>query len=203
MSLIEEALRRVQDPLIPKQSSGSLPAPAPKQKPAVQERPVVHSWTTQPSSAPLGIPPTHSSRNPLIVVALAVFALTVMFIIGGAFWMGRTIARTEPRIEAKAVPIQPPLPPPPPEPAVLPQVQVAKEAAPAIPQMERPAPVSHQEEFVLSGVVEGMGESYAVINGTIIGVGEQIGDATLQEIAKGSVTLRHEDGKETILRVPR
>jgi hypothetical protein len=42
-----------------------------------------------------------------------------------------------------------------------------------------------------------------VINGMIVGVGERLGDATLLEIADGSVKLRRADGKETVLRLSR
>jgi len=57
--------------------------------------------------------------------------------------------------------------------------------------------------LVMSGIVEGLGKPYAVINGKIVTVGEQIEDATLLEIADGTVRLRRSDGQELALRVPR
>ena len=51
--------------------------------------------------------------------------------------------------------------------------------------------------------MEGLGEPYAVINGSIVAEGETIGEATLLTIAEGTVTLRLADGKETLLRVER
>jgi hypothetical protein len=141
---------------------------------------------------------------PLAAVALAVLALTAALVIGGAFWMGRTLATTTPHADRAPAPAS--------SHAQAPTVSDAKPPAPAEPQAEetarpRRAP-AHAEApdpsgLVLSGIVEGLGDPYAVINGLIVGVGERVGDATLEQIAKGSVTLRHDDGRETVLRVPR
>ncbi len=56
---------------------------------------------------------------------------------------------------------------------------------------------------MLTGIVEGRGKPYAVINGMILGVGEQLGGMTVETIANGSVTLRQADGRQTLLRVQR
>ena len=58
-------------------------------------------------------------------------------------------------------------------------------------------------EFNLTGIVEGSGEPYAVINGSIVAEGEAIGKATLLKIGEGTVTLRLANGKEAVLRVSR
>ena len=78
------------------------------------------------------------------------------------------------------------------------------------PAGEAPGPIAQDAQtapatpmFVLSGVVEGAGEPYAVINGTILGVGEKIADATLIEISDGAVRLRQADGRDTVLRAAR
>ncbi|MDP3767804.1 MAG: hypothetical protein Q8S13_07300 [Dehalococcoidia bacterium] len=60
-----------------------------------------------------------------------------------------------------------------------------------------------EEPLLLSGVVEGMGEAYAVINGVIVGLGERVGDYTLVSVANGAATVRAADGSDTVLRVPR
>ena len=138
--------------------------------------------------------------NPLIAVALAVVALATVGVIAGAFWIGRTIARTEssaalPKGQGAAVTHSPS---PAPTPPTTPAPEANEPPLIAIPWV-KPA----QETLVLSGVVEGEGGSFAVINGMIVGVGERVGEATLEEIVKGTVKLRDPDGKETILRVPR
>jgi hypothetical protein len=51
--------------------------------------------------------------------------------------------------------------------------------------------------------VEGEGESYAVINGAIVAVGDRLGEFTLIDITNGAARLRRADGAETVLRVPR
>ena len=58
-------------------------------------------------------------------------------------------------------------------------------------------------EFNVTGIVEGTGDPYAMINGSIVAVGETIGTATLTGISEGKVTLRLADGKETVVQVER
>ncbi len=193
MSIIEEALRRVQDPLLP--PAKKSPAPAPDRPAEPEHRPVVHPWKAAPTNpaAPMLQPQT----APLTAVALAVLLLTTALIIGGAFWMGRTLT-TAPR--AASAPAQASMTSPAPAP---------EEAKPAPPQRPRSAPQMSAHAsvnapgLVLSGVVEGLGDPYAVINGLIVTVGERIGNVTLEQIAQGSVRLRHDDGRQTVLRVPR
>jgi len=62
---------------------------------------------------------------------------------------------------------------------------------------------SQTQNPVLSGVVEGLGEPYAVIDGMIVGVGEQVNGATLDGITNGTVTLRRSDGSVLTLSVRR
>ena len=63
------------------------------------------------------------------------------------------------------------------------------------------APV--KESLTLTGIVEGEGESYAVINGTVVGVGDQINGATLLNISSHIVRVREADGTETDLILPK
>ena len=61
--------------------------------------------------------------------------------------------------------------------------------------------IQAQAQLVLNGVAEGVGEPYAVINGSILGVGDRIGNFTLMEIANGAARLQETNGNETVLRV--
>jgi hypothetical protein len=184
MSIIEEALRRAQGqsaPGAPQTPASQLPKPAP----SPDTRPA-HSWQPTPAASP----ETGLRAAPLNLVALAVLLLTAALVIGGAFWMGRALPRASAARGATAGLA-----------AHTASPAAAKTAAARPPAKRRTGTVS--TAIVLSGVVEGVGESYAVINGEIYGVGERIGDATLGQIANGAVTLRHDNGRETVLRVPR
>jgi len=196
MSLIEQALRRVQDPLVARSPASQSEAP-PAAAPAPTQAAPAHSWPTAPA-APAPEAPLRTSV--LVAAALALCALSGGLVIGGAFWMGRVVGRP-----ASAEPVAAPKP--------LASVAPSSAAAPfpkpgpfkeiprlSIPWVKHSAP---QEQYVLSGLIEGTGEPYAVINGMIFGVGEQIGKATVVEIANGAVKLLQPNGKETVLRVPR
>ena len=186
MSLIEEALRRIQDPLLTKHAAHASAPPELKTEPP----PAVHSWQTTPSPFPLP-PAATPSVNPLLAVSFSVLALTAVIVIGGAFWIGhRVVMQPTPVVIS-----EPPDRPKPSERRAAPVVQ------PVAPTPETPAVSGNG--LTLSGIVEGMGESYAVINGLIVGVGEQVDGATLLEIASGTVRLRRENGREIVLSVPR
>ena len=185
MSIIEEALRRAQDPLTPK---AQQPQAAVTEQKAPERRPTAHSWQAAPSSPTA--PSTASPTAPLTAVAVLVLILTVALVVGGAFWMGRTLA-TPPRAQAPSAPTAAAAP--------------APAAGTAQPERPRMAETKKEQRvgLVLSGLVEGEGEAYAVINGLIVAPGERVGNATLEQIANGSVTLRDDDGRQIILRVPR
>jgi hypothetical protein len=108
----------------------------------------------------------------LPAVALAVLMLTAGLIVGGVFWLRRTMGASSMQIR-----------------------QVTPGGASSLMQAS--------EGLVLSGVVEGLGDPYAVINGEIVIPGERIGEATLTSIANGTATVRFDDGREAVLRVPR
>ena len=196
MSLIEEALRRVQDPLLP---APGATAPSPKKQAAAPtpNAAKVHSWASAPPAAPGRHAASPRPVNVLVTVALAVLALTVALIAGGAFWLGRTLngaPASHPRAGVAANAAQPR--------GATPWHFGSKTAASHTADTEPATPEPAKEELVLSGIVEGLGEPYAVINGIIVGVGERVGELTLLEIAKGSVRLRRPDGSETVLRLP-
>ena len=44
--------------------------------------------------------------------------------------------------------------------------------------------------------MEGLGAPYAVINGLVVGIGEQLGDVTVVKIGDGRVTVRRLDGTQ-------
>jgi hypothetical protein len=179
MSIIEEALRRAQGSAsaTPPQTS---PVQGPKVAPAPETRAPAHSWQAPPAQEAPGLQPA-----PLNVVALAILVLTVGLIIGGAYWMGRSFRSGAAVRQA----------------TIHPAASAERAESPARKPAKRQAPAG--KAIVLSGVVEGSGEPYAVINGEIYAVGERIGDATLGTISNGAVTLRHDNGRETVLRVPR
>jgi len=192
MSLIEQALRRVQDPLVARGPAAPPEAPAPTQAAPA------HSWPTA-SAAPA--PPAPLRISVLVAAVLALCILSGVLVISGAFWMGRVVGRP--------APAEPVAPAPKPLASVAPSSAAAPFPKPGpfkeIPRLSIPWVKSSvpPEPYVLSGLIEGTGEPYAVINGMIFGVGEQIGKATVVEIANGAVKLLQPNGKETVLRVPR
>ncbi len=169
--------------------------------------PAAHSWSAIPPLAtrPASSPP--KVTNVLMATALAVLALTVIFIAGSAFWMGRTLTRPQPAPPAVVAPQQPTT-----AAGASPALQASTSAqtqdAPPVSsdQPEKNQPKDDQpkeEELILTGIVEGGGEPYAVINGVIVGVGEQIKESTLLEIGKGKAKVRRPDGRETVLSIPK
>ncbi|MBI3996282.1 MAG: hypothetical protein HY352_01360 [Candidatus Omnitrophica bacterium] len=182
MSLIEDALRKVQDPITRVQ-----PKPAAESQNAIHpttEPPAAHSWTT-PAPTHTRSTPRHP-LNALLIVAVAVFALTIVLVIWGSIWIGRLLGITDPsahQSHARSV-------------RSSSSTSTQLFADPSADMEPRQMP------FTLSGIVEG-GEPYAVINGKVVGIGEQIEGATVAEVANGSVTLRRQDGSELQLRVSR
>jgi len=141
-----------------------------------------------------------------MATALAVLALTVVFIAGSAFWMGRMLRKPEAApLAVAAPPVVAPEPPPAVEsPAPMPvQTQDAPPTTSGQPEKNQPKDQPKEEELILTGIVEGGGEAYAVINGVIVGVGEQIKESTLLEIGKGKAKVRRPDGRETVLSIPK
>lgn len=214
MSIIEEALRRLQDPLLHTAQKPNTEAPVPV-KP-VEPKPI-HPWPTAAAPTPAPTPLPYSST--LLVAAVAAIILSSLAVLaGGAWWLGhlsRPTSTASSTIPAPTLAAMPAIPrPPQPAPSARSQ-DVAPTTGQA--QSERPmSAVEHppvpatihpianlSDELVISGLVVGGGESYAVINGAIVAVGDQIGDFTLVEITNGAARLRRTDGSEVALRVPR
>ena len=122
------------------------------------------------------------TKAPLIITGL-ILVLTAALIGGGIFWMIRVRGASPPPTALLTSS---------PESAVTSTPANAQRAV--LPETKRPK--SLPEPFVLTGIVEGAGKPYAVINGAILGVGEQINGATLLSIADGAVTMRLLNGKE-------
>ena len=181
MSLIEEALRRVKDPLVPPSTTVKAPRKAaPPQTPAT-----AHSWPTTPASS-ASQPAAAASAALLTMVTIAILGLTAVLIFGGAIWMWRTL-NGKTRVESARE-------------ETTPDTTVPREgSAPAALAASTDSP----PEFSLTGIVEGSGEPYAVINGSIVAEGEAVGTATLLEIGEGTVKLRLANRKEAVLRVSR
>lgn len=207
MSIIEEALRRLQDPLLhraqkPQPQAPVAPAPAPPPVKPVEPKPV-HPWPTAAAPTPAPTPLPYSST--LLAAAVAVIILSSLAVLaGGAWWLGHLSRHTS--TASSTIP------------AASSARSKDKDAALAgLAQSERlrgavdhpPVPATIHpianlsDELVISGLVVGGGESYAVINGAIVAVGDQIGDFTLVEIENGAARLRRTDGSEVALRVPR
>ena len=183
MSLIEEALRRIKDPLLPGQGTPS------KRQGAREETPPAHPWSANPppsSSAATSAPHTTPA---LVGVTVVVVALTAALIIGGTLWMRQVLRERAPGLAEGTQALS---------------VTNATDQDPSADNPKRDVlkPANTPNDLVLSGVVEGSGEPYAVINGKVIGVGETIGGTTLLAIGNGAVTLRRADGSEIVLRVP-
>jgi hypothetical protein len=196
MSLIEQALRRVKEPLLSSSAGPKVSAP-PKAEP--QASPQAHSWPADAASAPQpGIPST-----PFLVASGIVLVLLAAGILFGAFWLGQLFSgggSPSAAPTASTVPLAVPDIPdaaPPPEPAQEPARGLL-----SLPFLGGKEPAAAAVEFVLSGVVEGGDEPYAVINDAIVGIGQRVADATLLDIADGAVRLRRADGTEVTLRIP-
>ena len=76
----------------------------------------------------------------------------------------------------------------------------APASAPTTPAQQVSAP---KDRVTLTGIVQGVGQPYAVINGAIVSEGERVGTAVLIEITKNAVRLRRDDGTDLVLTVPR
>lgn len=207
MSLIEEALRRIKEPL-PGQPRPPLPRAA--QASQQDEGTSVHSWPVAQSQSMSSQPhAVRTTQNSLAIVAMTVLGLAAILLIGGMVWMlGRNTANLPPVTQASSAPTVT-LPTPP-------HTPLAKEESPEVSSTVRaadqPAFAAHkpstvperaQGELVVSGVIEGLGEPYAVINGMIVGVGDPIAGTLVLAIGNGEVTVRRNDGSDVTLRVVR
>ena len=202
MSLIEQALRRIKDPSLTASEASASKVSAPP-KTEAPDAPKAHSWPADPASSPApGMPST-----PFLVASGIVLVLVASGILLGAFWLGQIFSRSRstPSVASTSTTV----------PLAAPETgEVAAPAEPAREPARARSPLAFlggregakeepaaPKEFVLSGVVEGWGEPYAVINDAIVGIGQQVAGATLLEIADGAVRLRRPDGTELTLHV--
>ncbi|MCI0563702.1 MAG: hypothetical protein MN733_34950 [Nitrososphaera sp.] len=205
MSLIEEALRRIQDPAVTSEQKTASPSPTPKQKnpdsekaPAKQTDAPAHSWSTHP------YPPQTASQapgqnHPLTWVALAVFLLTSVLIISGVFWLGKKWAGLDTKVQAASQ-----------NQTVVSRTseekaeivdQTSSLSSPPLLPLKKKVARDKNPQLIVNGVIEGLGEPYAVIDDAILGIGDQIDGMTVVAIGKGRVTLRNDAGAETTLRL--
>ena len=192
MSLIEEALRRVQDPV-----TGTTVQPRPAARQPKQESSSTTGALPTTTSLPAGNRTTRhtavaapvSAPVLMMLTTLAILIVSAVLVISASLWLKRAaqIQRTQHELRAS-----------PPAPVVPRQPEASKASASSETARAKPKPA-----FVLTGIVEGRGEPYAIINGAIVRIGEQVQDATLRDITHGVVTLEHPDGTRTTLRAPR
>lgn len=188
MSVIEEALRRAQDPIL-SEAEGSPATPPPSRAGASRERPLVLAHSTPgPDVSPLSrwARPFPSRA---LVAALTIGGIAAVLIIGGTAWR---------RMSSTPHPM-----PPPASASTVDEARPTRAPSSVVPATAERGATASRQAFLLTGVAEGNGEPYALINERIVRVGEAVGDATLVRVANGSVTLRHANGTETVLQVPR
>ncbi len=210
MSLIEEALRRLQDPLLPtphKATATPRPTAAPPQQPA--EPKPVHPW---PTTADTQAAPTPALQQaPVLIATGAILLIIAMLLVGKVQWkesadgpsqpepsssitsgpvVGATSGVTSPAGGARPSGASQP-------------TDGARPTREAQGTSNKKRASQAQDQLILSGVVEGRGQHYALINGAVVAVGEQIGGFTLLEATQGAARLRRADGSELVLRVPR
>lgn len=195
MSLIEEALRRVQDPS-PKTEeqrasatiSSSEAAVSVPVEPPPQPRVEAHSWSTaSPMAESASAEPARS-----LSTAQATLLMAVLIVAIGSWGMGQS--RSTPAPAASVTPAAP----------AARRHPMPQQPAPTIRPADGPSvPAARaQGELQLSGIVVGGRTSYAVINGSIFTVGDSVGELTLTKVTRESATLRRSDGTEVVLRIP-
>ncbi|MBI3324411.1 MAG: hypothetical protein HYZ92_03940 [Candidatus Omnitrophica bacterium] len=126
-------------------------------------------------------------------------------------WMGISVGLCVLGMAALSVALRPfnfPTPPPvsPPSPQAVSLAAAAPAAANPVVEPAKPAPapmpliILRREppplkppELKLNGVVQGVGEPFAIINGAIVHLGESVAGATLLDVDENSARLRWKD----------
>ena len=198
MSLIEEALRRMQDPLLPTQPKATAtprPTAAPAQQQPAEPTPV-HSW---PATAGTQAAPTPALPHaPALIATGAILIISAMLLVGRAQWKAPAGGPSQPDPSSSGT-SRPMLGA---ASGMTPPAGVARPTREAQGTSATKRAGHAQNPLILSGVVEGLGQHYALINGAIVAVGEQIGGFTLLEATQGAARLRGADGSELRLHVP-
>ena len=166
MSLIEEALRRVQE-------AGR--APERREPPAPLVQPPAPVTRTQ------GSPLATASRRSRAWRQAVLLGGGTALVVGLVVWRFRTLAGPDVATTHSPSP---------------PVVESTLSPAPQ-PPLPQPLPQPHLE---LTGIVEGHGESFAIINGNIMRVGDTLDGATLLEVGGESARVHWGDG-ELVLRL--
>ena len=176
MSLIEEALRQVQDVSPP---SSRTPSPASLPRP--------------PISAPSRASSQPAARTPSGMLAAVVASLALIGLLGAA-WLAGAVWRqanpSHPELSESPAPI-------PPSPATS-----AMRRSPFSAQPARVAPASAPMAFVLNGIMNQGGEKVAIVNNTIVQTGDLVDGARVLEVRSDSVWLRAKN-QDTILKTNR
>lgn len=188
MSLIDDALRRVQDPVANKE--------LPSNKASFPEKPVItqpapkdsgakpHSWTVGAFEKKIAgkIPAKHDARRSIVLLSASLITgVSVLWILSLLVANPLSISKEGAKPAAKTA---------------------ISDGLQASPPLNAPAAAA-KSRFKLNGVVTGKGETYAVIDGRIVSKGESIEDATIVGIEESSVILQLADGTQKVIRVPR
>ena len=184
MSLIEESLRRQEDPTIKKATvqpaSGARATQTAEAPPAAKP---AQAWApTRPVQS------SSSAEGIRISSLLLVAAMALVAVAGWKVWAARD--QWLPARSSAEQPAQ----------ATSPLVKTP--AAPVSQAASAPAPRSRERDSrapILQGVVLGGESPYALINGGIFRVGDALGDATISGIEPRHVILDRKDGSRISL----
>lgn len=201
MSLIEEALRRAQQTTTAPETSDA----AASTQTLELDPPPLFSKTDAASSA-AGTPSERPFQSwvGLAVVVVATVTLTLWiarpFLGAKSPPAPRSAAAHAPQTEATVPATSAPV-------ATPPAAQAETTAVPPAIAKPSPAVATHNRRnlkpsLILNGVVEGGGEPLAIINGSILQIGETVAGATLLEIKKDTARLRWRD-QEIVIRTTR
>jgi len=227
MSLIEEALRRLQEPTRADKSPVSEKVKIdiknkPTQKKEIKAVSIhkvlheeasppkpVHSWSPAPPK--LNAPAAPTSGNPLVAVTVASLTLTVALVVGGAFWLGHALGDRQPVSLPSPLLITTSSRPDPqisthsPQPIIhsTPAYNETAELAFSRSELSIATQIEPFAELVVSGVVVGAGEPFAMINNKIIGIGESIDEITVVEIQQDAILVKNQQGNTKLIRISR
>ncbi len=185
MSLIEEALRRVQD----------IGPPARAPKPPEAQPPSPPTPPSQPSPVPAtsssGPAPLPSAQMTAFAVKWIGASAVLAVVVGTGLWTYRVMITVKPttvtlphQSQADSA-------------TALASTTAFAASTRSLPPLEPKPPT-----LKLSGIVRGAGEPFAIINDHIIQVGDSVEGATLVAVKEDAATLRWLD-KELVLRTAR
>lgn len=198
MSLIEEALRQVQEAVPPPPPAARPPASTtPRASSAVPTiraeahhtvNPVPTSWNGVKRRVPLGAPSQSDSNTPAAVIAsLALVGLLSLAWAAGGWWArpGTSEPPAEPHGQSP-----------------WPDGGVAQMPQPFGFRRQPDMPAAAAPAFVLSGIMDQGGEKVAVVNNTIVQAGDVVDGARVLEVRSDSVWLRLKN-QDVILKTTR